>query len=148
MRYVSIYLLPDVIEEGAEVYDLKQRFKGAEHDGVNILFADVHPNAVNPIITTSLVDEEGNPMQGDLLVAALAKILFSTDRSRAIHIPFNDAVALHKHPAWRLWCAKYEDKDELEKDHEKAFGVGVDRRKSLDTLKDQAREEIRAAFNS
>jgi hypothetical protein len=101
---------------------------------------DTHSNALDPIDLSEAEYEDTNE-----LVAIIASELFAEDRSKAIHLTKSQALTLYAHPAWRLWCGRYDNKDELEADHELFFGVGVDRRKSLESLKDQVREEIRAA---
>ncbi len=148
MRLLALYLKPSVAPEtGSELHWLLSKHpKVANPDGLNYLFAEVCPFAVDPILTTDFVDGEGQLLTGDALMQAVAKLLFSTDRSRAIHIPMSQARELHKHPAWALWCGKYDDSLELEADHELVFGVGVDRRKDLASLVEQSRTELKAAF--
>ena len=154
----SIYLIPETLRgltpltpewvdavEGlpeSEVKYLIQKWPHAAiHDGLNYVFVTNHPAAFEPIDIS--VAEYETVAQ---LIVIIANALFSDDRSRAIHLTKSQAVTLYAHPAWRLWCGRYDNKDELEEDHESFFGVGVDRRKSLESLKEQVREEIRAAI--
>lgn len=138
----SIYLKPKVLVEGTEVYAMLQEFKhAANHDSSNYIFVDTHPEAVNPVLVSEFEYETT-----DELVQLLVKELFATDRSRAIHLSKNEASTLHKHPAWKLWCGNYEQWEDLEVDHKKVFGVGVDGRKALDTLKAEARENLKATL--
>ena len=144
----SIYLKPSVLIEESEVAEMLQRFPhAANHDPSNYIFVSTHPNAVNPVLVSEFVDADGEQLSGDALVAAIAVELFADNRSRAIHLSKSNAIALHAHPAWQLWCGNYEDKDSLEADHEKVFGAGVDRRKTLDSLVDESRIELKGAFS-
>jgi len=50
---------------------------------------------------------------------------------------------LYSTPHFKLWCGNYEDKKELEADYIKVFGRDdIDARKSLETLRGEAREAI------
>lgn len=144
----SIYLAPSEVVEGTEVFDMLQRFPTpANHDATNYIFVATHPGAVNPITVSDFEYEDI-----DQLVALIAKELFATDRSRAIHLSKSEASMLHKHPAWKLWCGNYTDQEDpkaaLEADHEAVFKVGVDRRKGIDTLVEQSKAELKAAFGA
>lgn len=133
----SIYLQQP--EPEGELADMLSRFpQAANHDATNYIFVATHTEAINPI----LVDELDAETTEDL-VPILARLLFATDRSRAIHLTKTQTIALHAHPAWRLWCANYEDWHELEEDHETVFHVGVDGRRPIGELNAQARESIR-----
>ncbi len=143
----AIYLKPEGEPvEGTEVYDMLQRFPHAAcHDDTNYIFVAEHPSPVNPI---RLSDVPGYFEMGSTeKVQAIAIMLFSTDRTRAIHLSRGDAIQLHAQPAWKLWCGKYEDKDLLEADHLAVFGVGVDRRKGLSTLTQEAKQTVRSVFS-
>lgn len=154
MAICSLYKTPETVEIGSAIERLLQRFPSpAKHDGYNILFAQTIEDLTNGemsedsplVIEKTFVDDNGVPLDGETIALSLAKLLFDPDRP-VIYGSLSVFIALYNHPAWRLWCGKYEDKDELESDHELFFGVGVDRRKSLESLKEQVREEIRAAI--
>lgn len=130
--------------EGTAGYNLLNRFHDAAiHDGLNYIFADIDPTATDFILLTNLFVED---MTTDEKVSVIARLLFAEDRTKPIHIEKGDCKALYAHPAWRLWCGAYEDKDTLEADHESVFNVGVDRRKSLETLIKLAKDNIRNAL--
>jgi hypothetical protein len=114
----------------------------ARHDNLNFVFVSTHPEAFDPV-DLSVSEYE----TVDQLIALIANVLFAEDRSRAIHMTKSQAIELYAHVVWRLWCGRYEDKEKLESDHELFFGDGVDRRKSLDTLIAEAREEIKALLS-
>lgn len=143
----SIYLKPKgEPQEGTEVHDVLQIFpKAACHDDANYIIVAEHANAVDPIRLSDIPGYTG--MDDSQLVRAIAVLLFSTDRNRAIQLSKADAIRLHKQPEWRLWCGKYEDKETLEADYLAVFGVGVDRRKSLETLEQEAKQSISMSFS-
>lgn len=53
--------------------------------------------------------------QGDDRVWKLATIL-ATDDNAVLEADIYTFDALHKHPAWRIWCAKYEDREQFKAD--------------------------------
>lgn len=82
----------------------------ANHDGTHYLFADTHPDTVNPLIVSTLTDSEGEPLTGDGLAWALAQLLADENNiDLVIWMTRDEATQLHKHPAWRIWCANYSD---------------------------------------
>ena len=133
----SIYLAQN--ESQGELADMLSLFpQAAIHDATNYIFVATHPKPANPIIVSELGAESTED-----LVPILARLLFATDRTRAIHLTKQQAIALHSHPAWKLWCASYDDWRDLENDYETVFHTGVDGRKPIDELNAQARESIR-----
>jgi hypothetical protein len=154
----SIYLIPeslrglvplstewknnlDLLPE-SEIKDRILRWPhAAQHDGLNYVFVTTHPAAFEPI-DLSVAEYE----TVDQLIAIIANALFAEDRSKAIHLTKAQTLTLYAHPAWRLWCGRYDNDEALEVDHELVFGTGVDRRKSLDTLIAEARAELKAFF--
>jgi hypothetical protein len=152
MSICALYPTPEKVETGSNIERLFQRFPTpAIHDGYNILFAQTIEELTNGemsedsplVIEETFVDDNGVLLDDEAIALSLAKLLFEPDRP-VIYGNLGVFVALYNHPAWRLWCGKYEDKDDLEADHESFFGVGVDRRKSLESLKEQARAELKA----
>jgi hypothetical protein len=134
----ALALLPD-----SEIKDRIIRWpQAAQHDGLNYIFVDTHSNALDPIDLSEAEYEDTNE-----LVAIIASELFAEDRSKAIHLTKSQALTLYAHPAWRLWCGRYDNDEALEVDHELVFGTGVDRRKSLDTLIAEARAELQLALS-
>jgi hypothetical protein len=152
----SIYLIPETLRgltpltpewveavEGlpeSEVKYLIQKWPHAAiHDGLNYVFVTTHPAAFEPI-DLSVAEYE----TVDQLIAIIANALFSDDRSRAIHLTKSQAVTLYAHPAWRLWCGRYDNKDALEADHKSFFGTSIDDSKSLDTLINNAKNNLKS----
>lgn len=135
----------DTVSEEMD-YLLAAHPKRACHDDINLVFVENYPEAVNPILVSDMVDEEGVQLEGDDLIAAIASELFADDRTRGIQGTKGQLSQLHKSPQWRLWCGKYEDKADLEKDHEAVFSVGVDRRKSMETLVEESRVTLKAVL--
>lgn len=152
----SIYLIPETLRgltpltpewvdavEGlpeSEVKYLIQKWPHAAiHDGLNYVFVTNHPAAFEPIDLS--VAEYETVAQ---LIVIIANALFSDDRSRAIHLTKSQAVTLYAHPAWRLWCGRYDNKDALEADHKPFFGTSIDDSKSLDTLINNAKNNLKS----
>lgn len=63
--------------------------------------------------TPIVVDELG--LEGDELVWYVAKVL-ATDKDAVLHMNIRTADGLYRHPAWRIWCAKYEDREQFKSD--------------------------------
>jgi len=154
MRIVEIRKVPDVIIEGSEFEAQSLRYPFyANHDENdelselgNAVFAKVHPDAINPIVVYEEVNEEGQLLSGAELLNRVASLMLAEDRSRPIHLFQSQASQLHKSDIWKLWCCKQETKDELEEDYQKVFGTGLDKRKSLLTLKTEVKEAIKAVI--
>lgn len=53
--------------------------------------------------------------QGDDRVWKLATIL-ATDDNAVLEADVYTFDALHRHPAWRIWCAKYEEREQFKAD--------------------------------
>jgi hypothetical protein len=152
----SIYLIPeslrglvplstewknnlDLLPE-SEIKDRILRWpQAAQHDGLNYIFVDTHSNALDPIDLSEIEYETT-----DDLVAIIASELFAEDRSKAIHLTKSQAITLYAHPAWRLWCGRYDNKDALEADHKSFFGTSIDDSKSLDTLINNAKNNLKS----
>lgn len=111
----------------------------AVHDGLNYVFVEMHPEANNPVDLSTSEYETVNQ-----LVVIIANALFAEDRSRAIHLTKVQAIALYNSPAWRLWCGRYDNKDALEVDHKLFFGSGIDDSQSLDTLINNAKNNLKS----
>ena len=72
----SMYRVSDSLIEGHEAYDMLQRFpKAGDHQSLNYIFADTHPDTVNPFIVGDLVDSEGEKLTGEMLVLEVGKEL-------------------------------------------------------------------------
>lgn len=125
--------LQAVRPEVAEAQQSQANHPGACHDGVNHVYTWISPEA--EAIATTLPDELEDP-------AAYIGHHLATQAAPLI-APKAVLSALFRTPAWRLWCATYEDWRDLEQDHEAVFNVGVDGRKPIEELNTQARESIR-----
>jgi hypothetical protein len=103
------------------------------HDSTNLVFVATDPD----FPTLDLSGETDNllPMAASALV-----------NNQPITLTPEQAQALFATPHHRLWCGRYEDKVELETDYQTVFGIGVDRRKSLEVLNALARNSILAMF--
>jgi len=153
-RIVEIRKVPDVIAEGSEFEDQALRYPFyANHDKLdelselgNAVFAKVHTDTVNPIKVYEEVNEEGQLLAGPELLNRVASLMLAEDRSRPIHLFQSQASQMHKSDIWKLWCCKQEIKEDLEEAYQKVFGTGLDKRKSLLTLKTEVKEAIKAAL--
>lgn len=108
----SLHLIPEPGQESeAHLAQTEAWPHAACHDGVHKAFASTHPLETGVIKAYEWVDGEGKPLEGDSKVWAMAQVM-ATD-----HPPIHDYQSnwsnLFKHPAHRLWCAKYEDQLEL-----------------------------------
>lgn len=82
----------------------------ANHDQLHYVFVSEYVGD-DRTSTPINVDELG--FEGDSLVWYIAQIL-ATDVDAVLHLDIRTADMLHKHPAWRIWCANYaEDQIEL-----------------------------------
>jgi hypothetical protein len=104
------------------------------HDSTNLVFV-----ASDPDFTTLDLSQETENL---LPLAASALV-----NNQPITLTSEQAQALFATPHHRLWCGRYEDKISLEEDYQTVFGVGVDRRKSLEVLNDLARSSILDMFS-
>jgi len=88
-----------------ELQDMLERYpQAANHDQMHYVFADSHADTVNPFLIGSL------ELEGDTLAWALAKILCDPANVDLVIWGAKAEVSwLNKHPAWRIWCAKYSD---------------------------------------
>jgi hypothetical protein len=130
--YWSMYKTEHLTED----HELSQRFPNAvSHDGVNTLFVDV------PSDTTDLFFLP-NDIELEELVMVAGGFLVSQDTNPMLGT-IDQFKKLFDTPHHRLWCGNYEDKEVLEKDHELVFGVGVDRRKSLEVLVSESQTAIK-----
>ncbi len=91
----TIMYIPEEIIDGSEFARLNNQFpEAANHDGVNKVFPLVLEDAVNPIIVNNMVNEEGEKLAGDELLAAVASVLFADDRTPPIQISYSDLQTL------------------------------------------------------
>ena len=109
---------------------------GVCHDGSNTVYAHLPPDIklVDPfIVPQGLTLPDLVMTVGSFLAAKTNRVLIASE---------SDLRALFKTPHHRLWCGNYETWNELEKDHEIVFKVGVDGRTPLDQLKAESRDKI------
>lgn len=133
--YEALAVLPE-----SEIKDRILRWPhAAQHDGLNYIFVDTHSNALDPIDLSEIEYETT-----DDLVAIIASELFAEDRSKAIHLTKSQVLTLYAHPAWRLWCGRYDNKDALEEDHKLFFGTSIDDNRLLDTLINNAKNNLKS----
>ena len=86
--------------------------KAPNHDGSHYLFPDTPPG-VEGIFISDLKDEEDKALSGDLLALALSALIADpANVDLVIKGTYGQFNTLHKHPAWRIWCAKYDTEDE------------------------------------
>jgi hypothetical protein len=147
--YWSIYKVPSKNAGSEEVHYLKQKWpQAACHDGLNYVFVSCHPNAKDPIVISELTNIHGEQLRGDYLVAAVAKLMFNTDRSRAIHLTNAEANELHQHLYWKLWCGNYETIEDFKAAYSSAFDNLVYSEKiTFERLKINARRNIKRLFS-
>lgn len=77
----------------------------ANHDQVHYVFASSYEGTER---TSVPIDVDSLGLSGDELAWAIAQII-TTDDNAVLELNVGTADALHKHPAWRIWCANYED---------------------------------------
>lgn len=142
----SIYLIPDVVIEGSEYERHSQMHRGGSHDGINQMWPIALPDAVNPILAEEFKDSEGEKLTPDALFFEVAKLLFSEDRTRPIHLYQGSLNYFHTKPPWTLWCGQQETKEELAVQYLDFFGTPLDLGPTLDELKAQVRTDIKTAI--
>ena len=105
MIYASLYHVDSTLPT---LETQKEKWpKAASHDGSHYLFPD-SVDGVEGIFISDLVDEEGSQLSGDALAWALSKLIASPDnKDLVIYGTYSQFSSLHKHPAWKIWCAKY-----------------------------------------
>ena len=135
-------------ETDNEVYRLLLMFPEAADDGGNYAFASTLPDAANPIFISEFADENGNKLAGMSLIQATGKEMIKSDRSRAIHCTKSDVAMLTESSVWKLWAKLIDDKNELEAAHEEVFNEGVDRKKSIESLKREAAKKIKSSLEA
>ena len=108
---------------------------GANHDDVNIVLTWI-PESVREV---AFVVPDKTEMEEALPMIGMQRF---NHPEQPLIAPRTILSQLHRTPLWRLWSGKYDDKDVLESDHEAAFGVCVDRRKSLETLAAEGRASV------
>jgi len=97
--------------------------KAAFHDKINRLFAGIDEQAINPIIVSDLLpdfvqeyDEETHEPIGpnyiDSLVAVLAPILYSEDRTQPIHVLKSVLSQLYRHPVYQAFIEENNPQEE------------------------------------
>jgi hypothetical protein len=120
MIICALYPTPETIEPGSPVESLLQRFPTpAKHDGFNILFAQTIEELTNGamsepehiVLEESFVDEEGAILEDDFLAWEMAKLLVRPDRP-VIYGQLTNFSTLYNHPAYRLYCGRYESYDQ------------------------------------
>ncbi len=112
---------------------------GVSHDGVNRVFTSVPQDYQDSDVMVVEQTEETTDME---LIGAIGGFLKS-DSSKVLLADRSIFSLLFQHPIHKLWCGQYEDKIELQKDYKAVFGVDdLDGRKSLDTLRHEAREAV------
>lgn len=102
----------DCSHTGELAYLLAKYPQPANHDQIHYIFVSEYTGedrASTPID----VDQLG--LEGDDLIWYIAKIL-ATDIEAVLHLNVRTADILHRHPAWRIWCANYEERDQFKSD--------------------------------
>jgi hypothetical protein len=88
----------------------------ARHDGFNTLFCECAPtDEPHIVISDVFVDTEGEVLEGDSLAWALAKFLANPDRL-PLYGTMGQWNTMHNHPAYRLYCGKYDDNAKFHED--------------------------------
>jgi hypothetical protein len=129
-----------------EIFRLLQRWPQAANVGGNFAFNSILPDAIEPFLVSSLVDEEGKMLEGKLLIAGIGKVMTASDRSKSIHCTMSQFIFFTESDEWRIYAKLIDDKSLLEEAFERVFGVGLDLRKSLVKLQDESSEAIRTAL--
>ena len=114
--------------------------------GGNFAFNSILPDAIEPFLVSSLVDEEGNMLEGKLLIAGIGKVMTASDRSKSIHCTMSQFIFFTESDEWRIYAKLIDDKILLEEAFERVFSVGLDLRNSLENLQDESSEAIRTAL--
>ncbi len=110
-------LKADIVDGSAYDLLLKRHPHPAQHDkSLNTLFCETvehltkgsveEPNKV--YLSEVFIDAEGEQLQGDQLAWAMAKFMAQPVRP-ALYAPAGVFSQLYAHPAYRLYCGKYED---------------------------------------
>jgi hypothetical protein len=105
------------------------------HDSTNLVFVASDPDF--PTLDLSGETENLLPMAASALV-----------NNQPITLTPSQAQALFATPHHRLWCARYEDKIELETDSQVVFGEVVDLDKPLEVLNQEVRNAILLMFQT
>lgn len=115
----------------------QSEMRGASHDGVNTVYGCVPPVEL-------LTDVFTLPADIDLpaLIVTVGQFLAARSNTVLVAAPHQFKL-LYDTPHHRLWCGLYLDWQSLEADYIQVFGVGVDGRKPLETLKAEASEAVR-----
>ena len=146
MKTATIMYIPEEIEDGSEFERLDNMFpQAANHDGVNKVFPLVLDDAVNPIIVNDMVNEEGDKLAGDELLAAVASVLFADDRTPPIQISYGDLQALFEHPIYQLYAGNFETLEDLKALYLATIGTELVA-STLDIGKTKAREAVKNYF--
>lgn len=108
----SIYKKSQAETPGTEAWEMLNLYPHAAcHDGTNVVFVSTHPNADDPFILPVTTDDSS-------LIMFAATFLFQ-EQVHAMHLTKSQAKRLFRHPAHRLWCARYEEdqRDLFESDY-------------------------------
>lgn len=80
----------------------------AHHDQVHYIFASSYTGKDRTSVPIG-VDSLG--LYGDALAWYIAKII-TTDVDAVLELHVRTVDELHRHPAWRIWCANYTEDEE------------------------------------
>lgn len=115
---------------------------GVCHDGTNRVFTSVptiSPELEQFTVRVELTEDATE----QALIMQVGAFLKAAYLDKVLVADSSVFTALFNHPVHKLWCGSYEDKDSLESDYIKVFTTDkLDKRKSLDNLKIQVREDI------
>lgn len=115
---------------------------GVSHDGKNRVFTSVPevPEGLEDKVVYVEANEETNEID---LVMEIGKFMKEAHTDKVLMASRHVFSLLFQSPIHKLWCGNYEDKKQLQADYKLVFGVDdLDGRKSLETLKVEAREAI------
>lgn len=142
-KICTLIAIPDTIIEGSTYDILNKRWPNAAcHDGINKVFNGYDGSSDTSLIVSdayAIQDDEAMDDYINRLVFLLGPILFAEDRLEPIHILKPIMSQLFKHPAYRLFCGKYETKENLSTDRILVTGNSADMSKTLEELNIESR---------
>lgn len=138
----TIDLTPSEIIEGSSFHILSLRWpKAGSHDDVNTIFVDYIPDDATALKVYEMTNAEGSPLTGDELFAVVGSAMF--DEDQPIQLYKWQAEELFKRVEYKLFCGKYETKDDLNADYTIVLGVSADLSKTLEDLVIEARAKLK-----
>lgn len=138
----TIDLTPSEIVEGSSFHTLSERWnKAGTHDDVNTIFVDYIPDDATALKVYDMTNAGGNPLTGDDLFAVVGSSMFNEDQP--IQLYKWQAVELFKRVEYKLYCGRYETKEDLNVDYNLVLGESADLNKTLEELVIDSRARLK-----